>query len=177
MDNIRDGKSLAEQATAGEAIRFVQRKTSAKVAVYPAPQLISRLTDIEARRKAKRLETGVVLLDANVVLYEATGRPYNEHTFSHTFADVRELAASGSKQHALLPCPSIAEKRFQDLRDTAVTWLARAGCTIPEIASITGHSLRSIHNVLAHYLELGEPLAKGASEKLNGWMKEQSIHI
>jgi integrase len=32
--------------------------------------------------------------------------------------------------------------RFQDLRRTAVVRLAEAGCTDPEIAAITGHSLK-----------------------------------
>ena len=37
---------------------------------------------------------------------------------------------------------------FNDLRGTAVTPLAEAGCTIPEIVSITGHTLQSAHRIL-----------------------------
>ena len=45
-------------------------------------------------------------------------------------------------------------KLFLDLRDTAVTRLALAGCTVAEIRAITGHSMQSVHQVLAHYLAL-----------------------
>ncbi|MFL5101979.1 MAG: hypothetical protein ACJ8E5_15410 [Xanthobacteraceae bacterium] len=41
---------------------------------------------------------------------------------------------------------------FNDLRGTAVTRLALAGCTEAEIATITGHSLRDVRSILdAHY--------------------------
>ena len=42
---------------------------------------------------------------------------------------------------------------FHDLRGTAVTRLALAGCTEAEIATITGHSLRDVRAILdTHYL-------------------------
>jgi integrase len=42
---------------------------------------------------------------------------------------------------------------FHDLRGTAVTRLALAGCTVPQIAAITGHSPRDVDEILkAHYL-------------------------
>jgi integrase len=41
---------------------------------------------------------------------------------------------------------------FHDLRGTAVTRLALAGCSMFEIASITGHSEKQVHAILeAHY--------------------------
>ena len=68
-------------------------------------------------------------------------------------------------------------KRDQDLRDTAVTWLARAGCTLPEIASITGHSLRSIHQILQHYLAITPELADSAIAKLVAWMEKEHLVV
>ncbi len=42
---------------------------------------------------------------------------------------------------------------FHDLRGTAVTRLAIAGCTTPQIASITGHSMKDVERILqANYL-------------------------
>jgi hypothetical protein len=70
-----------------------------------------------------------------------------------------------------------ADFHFQDLRDTAVTWYARAGCTVPEIAAITGHSLRSIYSILKHYLALDAHLADSAVAKLIKWMDEQGIAV
>jgi len=36
----------------------------------------------------------------------------------------------------------VADMSDQNLRGTSVTWLARARCTHPEIAQITGHSMQ-----------------------------------
>lgn len=56
---------------------------------------------------------------------------------------------------------------FHDLRGTAVTRLALAGATPAEIATITGHSLRDVHEILdAHYLNRDPRLAEAAIRKL-----------
>jgi integrase len=56
---------------------------------------------------------------------------------------------------------------FHDLRGTAVTRLAIAGCTEAEIATITGHSLRSVRAILdTHYLSRDPILAESAIRKL-----------
>jgi integrase len=56
---------------------------------------------------------------------------------------------------------------FHDLRGTAVTRLAICGCTEAEIATITGHSLRSVRAILdTHYLSRDPALAVSAITKL-----------
>ncbi len=41
---------------------------------------------------------------------------------------------------------------FHDLRGTAVARLALSNCSVPEIASITGHSMKTVQEILdAHY--------------------------
>jgi integrase len=56
---------------------------------------------------------------------------------------------------------------FNDLRGTAVTRLALAGCTEAQIASITGHSLRDVRSILdSHYLHRDPALAEAAIQKL-----------
>jgi hypothetical protein len=56
---------------------------------------------------------------------------------------------------------------FHDLRGTAVTRLALAGCTVPQIAAITGHSLRDVEEILdTHYLGGKAELAEAAIIKL-----------
>ncbi len=56
---------------------------------------------------------------------------------------------------------------FHDLRGTAVTRLAMCGCTEAEIATITGHSLRSVRAILdTHYLSRDPALAESAIRKL-----------
>ena len=56
---------------------------------------------------------------------------------------------------------------FHDLRGTAVTRLALAGCTEAEIATITGHSLRSVRAIIdTHYLSRDPALGESAIRKL-----------
>ena len=56
---------------------------------------------------------------------------------------------------------------FNDLRGTAVTRLALAGCTEAEIATITGHSLRGVRSILdANYLHRDPALGETAIRKL-----------
>jgi integrase len=61
----------------------------------------------------------------------------------------------------------IKDVTFHDLRGTAVTRLAKAGCSVAEIASLTGHSLRDAQAILdAHYLGGRLDLAEAAMAKL-----------
>jgi integrase len=56
---------------------------------------------------------------------------------------------------------------FHDLRGTAVTRLALVGATEPEIATITGHMLRSVRAILdTHYLARDPALGDSAITKL-----------
>lgn len=149
--------------TLGEGpIRFVQSKRGARVAVKAIPQLVARLTAIQARKDlAKLLHVPATVVDTR------TKAPFNEHTFRHRFAEVRAQAAKY--------CETVSTFWFADLRDTAVTRLALAGCTVIEIAAITGHSLESIYSILKHYLEINEAHADAAIEKLQDWMAKKGI--
>ena len=56
---------------------------------------------------------------------------------------------------------------FHDLRGTAVTRLAIAGCTEAEIATISGHSLAEVRSILdQNYLSRDYALAKSGIAKL-----------
>jgi len=59
-------------------------------------------------------------------------------------------------------------RTFHDFRGTAVTRLALAGCTVPEIATITGHSLKDVETMLdRHYLARDKALGESAIAKLD----------
>lgn len=56
---------------------------------------------------------------------------------------------------------------FHDLRGTAVTRLALAGCNTSQIGAITGHSLKDVQSILdTHYLGGQLELAEIAISKL-----------
>ena len=62
---------------------------------------------------------------------------------------------------------SVSGVTFHDLRGTAVTRLAMAGCSEAEIATITGHSLRDVGAILdSHYLKRDSRMAESAIRKL-----------
>lgn len=151
---------------------FKQRKTGAIVAIRATPALEARL---EAARDRKRELARTDL----VVVSDAAGKAYDEHHYRSTFRRVREAAVAGVRDAAtgawlVEPVPGLDDFRDQDLRDTAVTWLARAGCTIPEICAITGHSLQSATMVLKHYLAMDAAMADAGIAKLVTWFEEQT---
>ncbi len=65
---------------------------------------------------------------------------------------------------------------FHDLRGTAVTRLAVAGCEVPEIAAITGHKLNKVAAILDfHYLSRDSALGVTAIRKLEAHEKRTKI--
>jgi hypothetical protein len=59
-------------------------------------------------------------------------------------------------------------KIVNDIRGIAVTRLALSDCTVPQIAAITGHSLRDVQEILdTHYLGGSMELAEQAILKLD----------
>lgn len=86
-----------------------------------------------------------------------------------TSTDKRPWTSDGFRASWRKACAKagIVGVTFNDLRGTAVTRLALAGCTEPEIATITGHSLRDVRSILdAHYLHRDPTLAENAIRKL-----------
>jgi integrase len=59
----------------------------------------------------------------------------------------------------------IAGLHFHDIRATTVTMLAEAGCSVPEIVTITGHSMRRAQEILDKYLARTSRLAESAIAK------------
>ncbi|MBP1296652.1 hypothetical protein [Bradyrhizobium elkanii] len=193
-------KSDVLEFVPGEAspdrVELVQNKTGARISIPMAPRLVQRI----AQGRERRAQANYPVLFGNIVVNEETGRPYHERTFREHFQIVRAIAVAGivdeeatriaREQHAseqrntepptvwiLQPCPSLADFTFPDLRDTAVTWYARAGSTVPEIASISGHTLKSIYTILKHYLALDAHLADNAVRKLVDWMEREGLTV
>jgi hypothetical protein len=63
--------------------------------------------------------------------------------------------------------PALTGLWFRDLRDTAITWLAAAGCDRYEISKVSGLSITSVDAILQkHYLVLDDDFAIRAGDKL-----------
>ncbi len=90
---------------------------------------------------------------AVAILTNAEGQPWKSSSFRTAWQCAKLMAG-------------IEGLTFNDLRGTAVTRLAIAGCEIPAIAAITGHSLKNVSSILdAHYLSRDSSLAETAIPK------------
>ena len=136
-DNLRLGWTAYD----GTVVRLRQRKTGKLIDVPVIADLRQALD--QAPRTA-----------ATIVVSETTGKPYAEHNFVHLF---REIATAAG-----LP----TDLQYRDLRRTAVVRLAEAGCSVPEIAAITGHSLRTATQILETYLPRNTTMARNAIARL-----------
>lgn len=155
-------------------VHLRQSKRHAHVSVPEHPRLAACLDALAARNAARWPEAKTVLV------CELTGQPWKADHFRHKYAEVRALAADPKRfgnlyagAADLVPCPSVADAWFMDTRDTAVTKLAIAGCTIPELCAITGHSEKAAVSVLKHYLAMTGDMADAAIQKLLDWEEAQ----
>ncbi|HEX5211646.1 MAG TPA: tyrosine-type recombinase/integrase [Pseudolabrys sp.] len=68
----------------------------------------------------------------------------------------------------------IVDRTFHDLRGTTVVWLARAGCSEPEIAGVTGHAISQVKTILEHhYLGRDAEVGRNAITKLEAWKAQK----
>ncbi|RWI96068.1 hypothetical protein [Mesorhizobium sp.] len=189
----RDRLDMEDRGLVNGRRIFRQSKTGAIVAVREAPELERRLAASQERRRAARAEAllgaqtpeeraAIERRFARVILNERFDKRFNKclwqtyqgQVYSHRFAEVRDYAVKGIRHEngvdwIVKPCPSLADFLEPDLRDTAVTWLALAGSTVPEICAITGHSLASATRVLRHYLAVHPEMADSAIRKMVEW--------
>lgn len=141
---------------------FKQGKTGARV-ILPidlVPHLVQRLEEEFARQAGRGISGTAILIS------ERTGQPFNKNTFTQTFAEIRAEAAKAMPRVVMPFDPEIAEPFealwFSRLRHTAVTRLADAGCEVPQIAAVTGHTPSTVHKILNHYLVATAEQAKEA---------------
>jgi integrase len=125
--------------------------------------------------RLKQSKTGArVTIPVGAPLKDALDRAPIRGPIILTSTDKRPWTSDGFRASWRKACAraGIVGVTFNDLRGTAVTRLALAGCTEAEVATITGHSLRDVRSVLdAHYLHRDPALAENAIRKLEGRTK------
>lgn len=112
-------------------------------------------------------ETGVrVVIPVGLPLKIALDAISRVSTIILTTMDGKPWTAGGFHASWLKACAR-AGVAFHDLRGTAVTRLALAGATVPEIAALTGHSLADVRTILdSNYLHRDPELGLSAIRKL-----------
>jgi integrase len=136
-----DLRRLPWSAYDGSLIKIRQRKTGVPVPVPVSDELKAALD------AAPRMSP--------IMLVNSDGKPWSESGFQSAWG--KATARAG-----------IEGLTFHDLRGTAVVHLARAGCNVIEIYSITGHKPGDAQAILTnHYLPQDGETAANAIAKLN----------
>lgn len=133
----------------GKAITLRQGKTRRYVYI-PCTRALKAALDAAERRSTQ-------------ILTRADGTAWTRDAFKQAWRDA--YAASGLKD----------DLHFHDLRGTAVTMLAEAGCTVPEIATITGHTQAHAQKILDRYLARTRTLAESAIAKLDEHRRNKNL--
>jgi integrase len=90
--------------------------------------------------------------DDYLIVSEKTGRPYSSDALQDAFKTIQRRAGV-----------EVLKRRY--LRHTCVCRLADAGCDVPEIASVTGHTLSSANQILSHYWRPTQTQAANAIQR------------
>jgi integrase len=131
---------------------------------YESPYI--RVRQSKGRRRVAMPAGGPLraLLDASerrgpLILTNTFGRPWTSDGFRTSWGKACDRAG-------------VTGLTFHDLRGTAVVRLAIAGASVPQIAAVTGHSLKDVETILdAHYLGRDIQLAEAAVLKLEARTK------
>jgi integrase len=103
-----------------------------------------------------------------LILGTKTGRSFKTRYFASSWQKAMKRAGLETVRQ-----PDIEEPvrlHFHDLRGTTVTLLSEANCTMQQIATITGHSLGTVHQILERYLARTRGLAEQAISNFeNSW--------
>lgn len=151
---------LTWSAYDGTHIRLKQKKTRAAVRILAGFPLRAAL---DAARAGYAEEGETASVQPVTILASSRRKPWNENGFRNAWRKV--CLAAG-----------IRGVTFHDLRGTAVTRMALAGCTVPQIATSTGHGLKDVASILdAHYLNFDPELGNEAIRKLEAKMLAQPI--
>jgi hypothetical protein len=201
----KDRLALADDGLFDGRRHFRQSKTNEVVEIKEAPRLAQRLAEASSRVKALALKLGLRPegRPRTVVVDERTGWTYDKTSYRHAFAEVTRATIFGvvsiagaiaiadpaelgadfeTRLHNQLtwicrPCPSVKGKTDQDLRDTFVTLLYRAGNTIKQICDITGHSYKAADTIIKHYLARDRASADAAIDNLVRFMAQEGMAV
>jgi integrase len=132
----------------GSAIRLRQEKTGTLLDVPVHPTLRDHLDGLD--------RSGMSL-----TIVARRGRPVSYRRFNERFREIAERAG--------------IDAQARDLRRTAMLRMAEAGATVPQIASVSGHSIESTTRILETYLPRNRGLAEIAITRLAEYKKGPKV--
>jgi len=132
----------------GSAIRLRQQKTGALLDIPVHPVLRDHLD-------------GMPRSGSTLTIVAFRGRPVNYQRFNERY---RRIAGRAE-----------IDAQARDLRRTAMLRMAEAGATVPQIASVSGHSIEATQRILETYLPRNRDLAEIAITRLAEYKKRPRV--
>jgi integrase len=150
----REGDILRLAWSAYDGLRIVLRQGKSRRQGKAAP-----LIEVPCTTALRRMLDGMDRVSP-LILTTKTGQSFKARYFGRLWEEATTKA--GLRSVTLPGTDEPVELHFHDLRGTAVTLLSEAGCTPQQIATITGHSLKTVHRILERYLARTRGLAEQA---------------
>jgi integrase len=117
---------------------------------------------LRAALDAARAARGITYIGGHI-LTTAKGQPWASNHFSTKFSATKNKAG-------------LNHLHFHDLRGTAVTVLAENGASNAQIASITGHSMKTVERILDVYMARTAALNESAVAKMEeSWIAQIGV--
>lgn len=124
----------------GERIRVKQAKTGAYIWVRPADALLPILAEAKAMKRPR-------------VLANSFGDPWTGSGFRASFRkDLKRVGISGLT--------------FHDLRGSAITFAYAMGCTVEQIAEISGHSKDEAEGIIRRFYLAGDEVVRAIQKAI-----------
>lgn len=151
----RSALSLGGDAPMG--LRVQQSKTQKWVTVFVPPEIADRINGLIASRGGG--------WDGNI-LSEDTGdseeRQWPEWRFQRDYKAMRQAAEAAAKKAGdEWLATELANLQYRDMRRSGMCWMRDMGVTVPQIATISGHSIAYTTKILDTYLP-GDPRGAAA---------------
>ncbi|MDX5593831.1 tyrosine-type recombinase/integrase [Pseudovibrio sp. SPO723] len=133
-------------------LRITQNKNRKPVSIRLSRELRALLQDIKRRQTTNNQNSTHVLTNSR-------GLPWTQDGFQTSWRKaMKNLKIEGVT--------------FHDLRGTAITRWAADGATVPQIAALSGHSMRDVEKILeAHYLADHQRLGDAVILRIDGEQK------
>jgi hypothetical protein len=130
------------------AIRLRQQKTGTLLDIPVHPLLRDHLDALDHK-------------GPSLTIVAFRGRPVKYLRFNERFRRISERADVGAQA--------------RDLRRTAMIRMAEAGATVPQIASVSGHSIEATQRILETYLPRNRDLAEIAITRLAEYKRQPKV--
>ncbi len=153
------------------AITLTQAKTGATVTIPVTEELKIALHDA----KRELTESKVVALNAvdRPIMARQDGQHYTQRRIA---GQAWKLSAFERRFRYVRGEAEIpADMQFRDMRRTAATTLAEAGCSLHEIAAIGGWTVENVAKMMATYAKVNLTMAQNAVAKLEQYRAKRQL--